>query len=415
MYLFYNISLKLYLFIIYLSYPFYNKAKLWVIGRKNWQNKLFKKINKNDKWIWFHCASLGEFEQGRPLIEHIKNNYPYFKIVLTFFSPSGYEIRKNYEYADLVIYLPLDSKKNAKTFIKLVKPYAVFFIKYEFWYNYINELHKSNIPTYLISAIFRPNQIFFKPYGKWYRKILEKYSVIFVQNAASEKLAITAGAKSVIKSGDTRFDRVIEIFEKRNEIEKIDSFILNSRIIVAGSTWSEDETIILNWFMSAPENIKLIIAPHNISISRIKSLCLKINAPYCLYSKLDNANAKESKILIIDNIGMLSSLYYYAEIAYIGGGFGKGIHNTLEAAVYGVPVVFGPNYKKFSEAIGLISNDAAFSVKDDEGFSRIINYLLNNEEARKVSSMQAKQYIDANKGAVSLIINNLKSSIEANY
>jgi len=357
----YNFFIQIYSGFIWIASFFSIKARKWRQGRKS---QVIFPQSANEKIIWFHCASLGEFEQGRPVIEELKNINPALKIILTFFSPSGYEIRKDYSYADAVYYLPLDTPENAKIFIETIKPHAVIFVKYEFWFNYLNLLYQRQIPVFFISTIFRPSQHFFKWYGGWFRKQLKQISAFFVQNQESVGLLEEIGIKNIINAGDTRFDRVFKLAAHKKAIKEIEEFKGTNKLIVAGSTWSEDEDLLLEFYDSLEQDdLKLIIAPHEISEEHLQKIKQKLlGLKYCLYSEKDHLNIKEKKVLIIDNVGMLSSLYAYADIAYIGGGFGEGIHNILEAAVYGAPVVFGPQYNKFQEARDLVNRKGAFSI-----------------------------------------------------
>ncbi len=401
----YNLSIYLYKLLILIASLFNHKAKLWLKGRKNIFDSLHLKFKNNtSKTVWVHCASLGEFEQGRPLIEKIKKTYPEIKIFLTFFSPSGYEIRKNYSEADYIFYLPLDTTSNAKKLIDIVKPTAVFFIKYEFWFNYLNALKEKNIPTYLISGIFRPNHYFFKSYALWYRNQLKNFNYFFVQNETSKSLLNSIEIQNVTIAGDTRFDRVYEISQQTKEFEIIRAFCENKKIIVAGSTWEEDEKILSSFDFN---NSKLIIAPHEIDENHLKNIETLFKKKKILrYSKANIKDVKDYSILIIDNIGMLSSLYKYGSIAYIGGGFGSGIHNILEAATFGLPVLFGPNYKKFSEAIELINMGGAFSITNESDFRDRMIY-LDNENNLKQASKICKNYIENNIGATEIILKNI--------
>lgn len=401
--LIYSIAVKLYSGAIILASLFNKKASLRYKGVK----EAFKKIENfsSDKTVWIHCASLGEFEQGRSLIEKIKLEYPGYKTALSFFSPSGYEIRKNYEHADLVFYLPPDSRKNAKRLISLLRPDLVFFVKYEFWYWYIKETCKNNIPIYLISGIFRKDQIFFKFYAAFFRNILKMFSHIFVQNKESETLANQINITDVSVTGDTRFDRVYEISQNREQFEIIEAFVSDKKIFIAGSTWKPDEEIIFEYINKCEQDLKYIIASHEIkkdNIDRIVKLSKKI---VIKYSEATVENVKIADVMIIDNIGMLSSLYAYADIAYIGGGFGAGIHNTLEAAVFGIPVIFGPEYRKFDEAEELIKRGAAFPVSDLNTFTQIADKLISDNEFRKLSGKNAEIYVEENIGATSKILN----------
>ena len=400
---FYNLAIYLYGFFIHCASFFNEKAALWVKGRKDWEAKLKSVLQGSNAVIWFHCASLGEFEQGRPLIEKIKIKYPQSKILLTFFSPSGYEIRKNYSGADVVFYLPLDTVYNARTFIDIVKPERVFFVKYEFWFNYLRELKNRNIPTYLISAIFRREQHFFSSIGKWSRQGLDTYKHIFVQDENSLSLLNEFGYNNVIVAGDTRFDRVNKLVAKAKKYDLIQVFKGEIPLVLAGSTWQADEDILASLSLT---NFKLIIAPHEISESNLGSLMQKFSKYNPVrYSEANDASLKNARVLIIDNIGILSSLYGYASIAYIGGGFGKGIHNVLEAAAYGMPVLFGPNYQKFQEAVELIQLKAAYSVNSTEELKEKLNLFLNDSVLLKETSLVSKKYVEQKTGATDIILN----------
>jgi len=401
----YNLSISLYSLLIHTTALFNPKARFFVNGRKNWQENLRNKIEPGARYLWFHCASLGEFEQGRPVIEEIKNQMPDYKIVLTFFSPSGYEIRKNYALADLIAYLPFDTARNAKTFLTLVKPEKVFFIKYEFWFHYIEELKKRNIPLFLISAIFRENQPFFKksPWGKWYRKMLFQFNHFFIQNEDSAQLLTKIDINNFTVSGDTRFDRVAAIASSSKLLPIVDKFKGNSQLVIAGSTWKPDEEL-LAAFINQTDNIKFIIAPHEVSASNINRIQQLLKKPSILFSKLTETEIEKYDVLIIDSIGILSSLYRYGNLAYIGGGFGVGIHNILEAATFGLPVVFGPNYQKFKEAVELIHLKGAFSISDDKQLEAAISRLLKDKTTLKNCSEVCSNYVKNNTGATQVII-----------
>ncbi len=405
--LLYDLGIWFYVLVIKLVSPFNKKAKLWLSGKRNIFKQIETKIDKQKSTIWFHASSLGEFEQARPVIEKIREQYPAYQIVVTFFSPSGYEIRKNYKCADAVFYLPYDSKTNAHRFIELVNPDIAFFVKYDFWYHYLNQLHKRKIPTYLFSAIFRPKQLFFKSYGKWYRQMLTFFTFIFVQNKESEQLLHSVKITNCAIGGDTRFDRVWQIVQNAKEINTIQQFCNKQTTIVAGSSWEKDEELLLNYLQSA-KNIKLIIAPHEVHNSNIKRLEKLCNNKALLFSKADTNNLAEYNILIIDSIGLLSSVYRYADIAYIGGGFGKGIHNTLEAAAYGIPVVFGTNYKKFQEAKDLIKREAGFSIKNQDELNELLNRLINNKAFLDKCSKNASEYVQEMIGGTDLLLAKLK-------
>ncbi len=409
--IFYTISIKLYYLVILLVSIFNNKAKKWINGRKKIFDKLTTNTDNKSKSVWFHCASLGEFEQGRPVIEMFNKKFSDYKIYISFFSPSGYEIRKNYKYADYVFYLPIDSPSNAKKLVKIIKPDLVFFVKYEFWYHYICELHRNNIKIYSISALFRSNQIFFRWYGKWYKKILFYFEHIFVQNNKSKDLLVQHNVKNVSVSGDTRFDRVISLSKNKKKLPIIEKFTENSLTFIAGSSWQPDEEIFINYINTKSPNIKYIIAPHEIHSSNIERITKMINKKIVRYSKSNIETIHNYQVLIIDNIGMLSSIYNYCDIAYIGGGFGQSIHNIQEPASYGMPIIFGTNYHKFKEAIDLIKLKAAFSIENYSEFEKILETLVSNSKYLNNCSLIAQKYIDEKKGASEKIINYIKKNV----
>lgn len=412
----YNFIIGLYAFIVRLISPFHRKARLMVKGHKAVYRKLRKEIDPNAKYIWLHAASLGEFEQGRPIIEYIKENYPDYKVLLTFFSPSGYEVRKDYELADIVCYLPFDKKRNVKKFIKLANPHIAIFIKYEFWYNYINRLRKKEIPTYMVSAIFRPNQFFFKWYGKPYQKMLRYYDCICVQDANSKQLLASIGVDNVKLCGDTRFDRVIDIRKRAKELPIADAFTYTSEgakqlTLVAGSSWPKDEDIFINYFNSNPE-LKLIIAPHEIHEAHLNYIESILKRPSIRYSKVSEGDDLTSyDCLIVDSFGLLSSLYRYGEIAYVGGGFGVGIHNILEAAVYGVPVIFGPNFKKFREANQLIEAGGGYSIHNEDSFLGLMDEFIQYPEVLQSSGDHAGKYVSENAGVIKKVVKTIEKNL----
>lgn len=402
---FYNLGIRLYVIAIRIAALFIPKAKLWTVGRRRVFEHLENAVKGSKELIWMHCASLGEFEQGRPLLEKIKLDYPQKKILLTFFSPSGYEIRKSYAGVDWVFYLPADTKKNAQLFTDIVNPSLAIFVKYEYWYHYLSILNNRGIPTILISAIFRDNSIFFKWYGGFYRKMLTYFTHIFVQNAASlEKVSNLCLIKNISLAGDTRFDRVINVANNFKPIPEIESFIAGRPVIIAGSTWQADEQHLLQLLEKLKHKLLLIVAPHEVTHSHIQFLnSLFENA--VLFSNLAESRSRVCKVLIIDNIGMLSKLYHYSTISYVGGGFNSsGIHNTLEAAVYEKPVIFGPNYEKFDEAKLLIKNGGAFSYKNDNQLFEKIETLLNNPKELYTSGKIAGKFVRDNEGATQKII-----------
>lgn len=401
----YNLVISIAGFFLKIVALFSPKIKLFVEGRKNVFSILEEKIKPSDKTIWFHSASLGEYEQGLPVIEKIKEKYPSHKIIVTFFSPSGYEVRKNNTVADVTVYLPLDSKSNAKRFLKLVHPEFVFFIKYEFWLNYLKELEKSKTPTYLISGIFRDSQMFFKWYGGFYRNALKAFTYFFVQNESSKQKIETIGFKNVIISGDTRFDRVAAILERDNTLDYIENFKNNQPIIVIGSSWPKDEALIAEYINQAPDNIKFIIAPHNIKTDQIAALKSLLTKSTILYSEKEEKDLSNYNVFIIDTIGLLTKIYSYAAIAYVGGGFGNpGIHNILEPATFGIPIVIGPNFANFAEAVSLVELEGCVSVSTFNELKTVFDRLLNDAAFFKEKSKICKSFIQENKGATDTIM-----------
>jgi 3-deoxy-D-manno-octulosonic-acid transferase len=405
--LLYHIAIHLYYVLVLIASPFDLKARLWIRGRLGWRSRLKDWRKPGDEVIWVHAASLGEFEQGRTLMDELKSRYPSSKLLLTFFSPSGYEIRRNYPGADHVMYLPLDTAYNAKRFVKLVDPAMVFFIKYEFWYFCLRQLRADKYPVYLVSGIFRPGQVFFRWFGAWYRKSLTFIDYFFVQDKASLQLLNQAGITNCKVSGDTRFDRVMRIAQAANDIPLAHMFARGRYCLVAGSTWPEDEELLSRYVNESPDNTCFIIAPHEIDESHLKRLVQRLVPDKILYSGAAPDSVQKSRVLIVDNIGMLSSLYRYGQIAYIGGGFGKGIHNILEAAAFGIPVVFGPNYHKFREARELTELGGAFAVNDAAEFAAIFERLLKDPAAYDRSSKIAGKYVRDNTGATSLILDHV--------
>jgi len=380
------------------------KAKQWLTGRKKIWWELEEKVSKSDPTIWIHTSSAGEFEQAKPLIEALKKNYPFYKILVTFFSPSGFNSSKNYSAADYIFYLPIDTHHNAKRFIKVINPQLVVFVKYDFWYHYLQTIKSKKIPLLLISSVFRKDQAFFKWYGTFYRKMLQFFNMIFVQDELSGHQLKTLGINDWMISGDTRFDRVTEIAGNFSEIPFVKDFIGNARVLVAGSTWLEDEKLI-NEGCSFHDGFKLIIAPHEIHKERISQIQTRFGNNI-LYSELREGLIANENVLIIDNVGMLSKLYNYATITYVGGGFTKdGIHNILEAAVFSKPVLFGANYKKYREASDLIKEGGAFSVVTSPELKKIIDTLLIDEQAYKAACKASFDYINRNKGATQKIMN----------
>lgn len=406
----YNIGTQAYFLGIKVAAKFgHRKAKLMEEGRKNWEQKLRKQVSEQvaqdpqRRYIWFHAASLGEFEQGRPLIEALREKYPQYRILQTFFSPSGYEVRKNYKGADIVCYLPYDTASDCRRFLDIVRPTVAFFVKYEFWGNMLEELSQRKVPTYLISGIFREHQAFFKPYGFVLRPVLSKFSHFFVQDEESKRLLTSIGyGEHVTICGDTRFDRVIAIQQQAKQYEWAARFSAGHFTLVAGSSWPKDEEILLDHFNRHPE-MKLIIAPHEIHEEHIQSIIAGLKRPYMRYSQLDESRVTEVNCLIIDAIGFLSSIYRYGQVAYIGGGFGVGIHNTLEAAVYGMPVIFGPNHTAFREALGLLDAKGGFTISNAEQYENVMQTLMTDPQALREAGQRAGQYVQAESGATETI------------
>jgi len=407
----------LYNFIVFISTlllpiigVFNKKIKLFVQGR----NETFTKISKlkNLKTIWFHAASLGEFEQARPIIEEIKKKYPAYKILVTFFSPSGYEIRKNYNLADVICYLPLDSKSNARKFIKEVNPALAVFIKYEFWPNLLNELKAKEVPTILVSGILREKQLFFKSYGGFMKRSLEAFHYFFVQDENSKTLLNSINFKSVIVAGDTRFDRVSKILEQDNSLDFINEFKGNKYTVVAGSTWQEGEELLVDYINNkASEDEKFIIAPHNIKKEAILELQKSINKKTVLFSAKADKNLSEHTVFIIDTIGILTKIYAAADVAYVGGGLKTGLHNILETATFEIPVVIGNKYEKFKEAVDLVKIGGCISIKNKEEFTESLINFKKDENLRRLTGVINKRYIQDNLGATKLIMNYLKNTL----
>lgn len=406
----YNFLMILFELVLKTVALFNQKIKKGITGRAKTFSLLENYLTENDKTIWFHCASLGEYEQGFPVFKAVRADYPTHKIILSFFSPSGYEIRKNTDVANYVVYLPLDTSKNAKRFIKLINPELSIFVKYDIWPNYLNELSKKKLRAILISAVFRTNQPYFKFYGSFLKDSLFNFEHIFTQNKKSKELLKSIGYNSVSVSGDTRFDRVIMQLKQNNNLGFIDTFKGNNLCFVAGSTWAEDEAIIKSYINNhSLNNIKFIIAPHNIKSDQIKNLVDSFNKPTVLFSEKNNKALKSSKVLIVDTIGLLSRIYSYANIAYVGGALGTtGLHNTLEPAVFGIPIIIGPNHQKFPEAQAMIDNGGMFVVKNQAQFDNILDYLVNDGLLRKEKGSLNVNYINKNTGAVIHILNYLR-------
>lgn len=407
--LIYTISIAVYFGLIHIASLFNKKAALWVKGRRNWKSKLNKNLQGA---IWIHASSLGEFEQGRPIIEAIKKQNPDQKILLTFYSPSGYEVRKTYEFVDDVLYLPKDFSSNANVFLDILKPKIVIFVKYEYWFNFMSAIKKRDIPFFYVSAIFRSNQHFFKWYGSWFRKQLAQASAFFVQDKISLELLQSIHIQNVLLVGDTRFDRVFDVCKQAKKFPEISAFSQDFKLLVAGSTWPADEDLLLSFFKTISNNsLKLIIAPHQIDEAHLKSIEEKFaNYQPIRFSEIQVKTVNDScRLLIIDSIGKLMHLYQYASFAYIGGGFGAGIHNILEAATFGKPVVFGPKYHKFNEAKELIEMGGAFSILNAEDLLKVYSEKIVNEGTYSQISKVAADYVKSKIGASEMILSYLEN------
>lgn len=399
----YNLGILLYNTMLSVLSLFNDKAKKLCHGRMETMRRL-PSLHFPDTCIWIHCASLGEFEQGRPIIEAIKKINPSQKIVLTFFSPSGYEVQKNYALADAVMYLPSDRPANVKKFVKAINPKQAIFVKYEFWHHHLKHLHQSGIHTYIVSAIFRPRHIFFKWYGGWYKKMLRYFTKLYVQNEESAKLLQSIGIKNYQVTGDTRFDRVYQIAQNAKEYPELACFAQDHKVLVGGSTWPAGEKLLAAYLKHNPD-CKLLLAPHEIHEEHLTQIETLMKDFTCArYTNLQEVDLKHLRVLIVDTMGMLSSMYRYGNAAYIGGGFGSGIHNTLEASTFGLPVIIGPNYKKYQEACDLIQLGAGFCVHNSTDFNRVADNLLKDADKLSTASKASVAYVDKMRGATEIII-----------
>ena len=400
----YNLVIYLYLLGVVIYSRFNEKVRMMWRGEREAFRILREKVDPNAKYVWFHAASLGEFEQGRPLIERLRKEHPEYKILLTFFSPSGYEVRKNYEGADIICYLPLDTITNARRFLRLVQPVAAFFIKYEFWYNYLHILKHRGVPVYSVSSIFRPEQVFFKWYGRQYRRVLNCFTHFFVQNEISKELLAKIHITNVTVVGDTRFDRVLQIKEAAKQLPIVEAFKQNDQVFVAGSSWAPDEEIFIPYFKKHPE-WKMIIAPHVIGEEHLRQIEKLLEGRKVVrYTEATETDARNADFLIIDCFGLLSSIYHYGEIAYVGGGFGVGIHNVLEAAVWDVPVFFGPNNQRFQEAQGLKAAGGGFDFETAEAFKQQMDIFLTDAEKLRTAGVQAGKFVQSLAGATEKVL-----------
>ena len=404
----YNIVIYIYLIGVAIASCFNKKVKKMWAGERQALKVLREKVDTNARYIWFHAASLGEFEQGRPLMEYLRKTHPEYKILLTFFSPSGYEVRKNYEGADIICYLPLDTIRNARRFLRAIKPVMAFFIKYEFWYNYLHILQHRGVPTYSVSSIFRPDQIFFQWYGKGYGRVLKCFTHFFVQNIESKNLLAKLDIHDVEVVGDTRFDRVLQIKEASKQLPIVEKFTENtSKVFIAGSSWLPDEEVFLKYF-NLHKDWKLIVAPHVIGEDHLAQIFELLKGRRVVrYTEATEENVKDAEVLIIDCFGLLSSIYHYGTISYVGGGFGVGIHNVLEAAVWDIPVIFGPNNKRFQEAQGLIMAGGGFEINDYQSFRDLMMRFETDEMFLQTSKKHAGEFVKGRAGATEKIMGSL--------
>ena len=404
----YNLTIYIYLLGVAIASIFSKKVKKMWAGERQAVKVLKEKVDPEARYIWFHAASLGEFEQGRPLIEHLRETHPEYKILLTFFSPSGYEVRKNYEGADIICYLPLDTIRNARRFLRAVKPVMAFFIKYEFWYNYLHILQHRGVPTYSVSSIFRPDQIFFQWYGRQYGRVLKCFTHFFVQNMESKALLAKLGITDVDVVGDTRFDRVLQIKEASKQLPIVEQFTAHAqKVFVAGSSWLPDEEIFIKYF-DIHKDWKLIIAPHVISDEHLSQIFELLKGRRVVrYTEATEENVKDAEILIIDCFGLLSSIYHYGTVSYVGGGFGVGIHNVLEAAVWDIPVVFGPNNKHFQEAQGLMLVQGGFEINDYQSFRDLMMRFETDASFLQNAGENAGAFVKSRAGATAKVMENV--------
>ena len=403
----YNLIIYLYLAGVAIYSLFDEKVRKMWRGERDAFRVLKEKVDPKAKYVWFHAASLGEFEQGRPLMEELRRSYPEYKILLTFFSPSGYEVRKNYEGADIICYLPLDTVLNARRFLRSVRPVMAFFIKYEFWYNYLHILRHRQVPVYSVSSIFREGQVFFRWYGKQYSHVLKCFTHFFVQNKESQRLLERIGIHNTTLVGDTRFDRVLQIKEAAQQLPIIDAFKEGHQVFVAGSSWPPDEEIFIRYFNEHPD-WRLIIAPHVIGSDHLQQIQSRLKRKALLYTEATPETAHQADCIIINCFGLLSSIYRYGEVAYVGGGFGVGIHNVLEAAVWGMPVIFGPNNRRFQEAQGLLAAEGGFEIQHEEDFRRLMDRMRTDADFLAKTGRQAGAFVEEKTGATAKVLNHVR-------
>lgn len=405
----YNVAIAIYTFGVWVMSLFSRKVKMMWQGEHEAYRILEEQVDPQARYIWFHAASLGEFEQGRPLIEEIRRQHPGYKILLTFFSPSGYEVRKNYEGADICCYLPLDTIGNARRFLRIVRPEMAFFIKYEFWFNYLHILKHRGVPTYSVSSIFREKQIFFRWYGKRYARVLTCFTHFFVQNEESRQLLSRIGISNVTITGDTRFDRVLQIKAASKQLPLVEAFVggKTDKVFVAGSSWAPDEDIFIKYF-NAHSDWKLIIAPHVIGDDHLRQILSKVRGCAVRYTEATEESVRQADCLIIDCFGLLSSIYHYGSVAYVGGGFGVGIHNVLEAAVWDIPVIFGPNNKRFQEAQGLLQTQGGFEITGDDDFAALMQRFDGDAASLRYAGSAAGSYVKSRAGATQKVIQGIR-------
>lgn len=399
----YELVINLYVLCVAIVSLFNDKVRRMRHGEREAFKVLKDKVEPGSRYIWFHAASLGEFEQGRPIMERLKSEHPELKILLTFFSPSGYEVRKNYEGADIICYLPLDTYVNARKFLNLIHPEIAFFIKYEFWWNYLHILKRRGVPVYSVSSIFRPGQVFFRWYGRTYSNVLKCFTRFFVQNDISRQLLGKLGVTDVDITGDTRFDRVLSIKQQAKKLPLVEAFRQDYKVFVAGSSWPPDEEIFIRYF-NEHKDWKLIIAPHVIGEDHLRQIMSALKLKTVRYTQATEKTAAEAECLIIDCFGLLSSIYGYGDVAYVGGGFGVGIHNVLEAAVWSVPVIFGPNNRRFQEAQDLLASGGGHQIDDYEGFEALMDSYDKDDGIRKADGDKASEYVKGKAGATDKIL-----------
>ena len=402
----YNILIYLYLLGVAIYSLFDKKVRKMWRGEREAFSVLKANVDKRAEYVWFHAASLGEFEQGRPLMERLRRDHPEYKILLTFFSPSGYEVRKNYEGADIICYLPLDTPVNALRFLRLVRPVMAFFIKYEFWYNYLHILRHRKVPVYSVSSIFRPQQVFFRWYGREYSHVLRCITHFYVQNEESAMLLASLGLKNTTVVGDTRFDRVLQIKEAAKQLPIAEAFAKGHKVFVAGSSWPPDEDVFSGYFNSHPD-WRIIIAPHVIGEDHLRQIRSKLKMPTVLYTETTPEEAASARCLIINCFGLLSSIYQYGQVAYVGGGFGVGIHNVLEAAVWSMPVIFGPNNQRFQEAQGLMKAGGGFEVDSEDRFAELMDGFVSDASSLQDASQKAGTFVIGQAGATDSVMSSL--------